>query len=71
MEYQIVLTREGKKWTAEVPSLQGCITWGSSKREALTMAEEAISGWLASRKALGKSSPRSRPIVELALVSVG
>ena len=71
MEYQIVLTKEANKWTAEVPALPGCITWGSSKDEALSMAEEAIAGWLASRRALGKSVPRSRPIVELARVSVG
>ena len=44
MEYQIVLTKEGRKWTAEVPALPGCITWGSSKAEALSMAQEAIEG---------------------------
>lgn len=71
MEYQIVLTKEGKKWTAEVPSLPGCVTWGSSKDEALLMAQEAIEGWLASRKRLGKPVPRERPVVELAMVRVG
>ena len=71
MEYQIVLTKEGRKWTAEVPALPGCITWGSSKAEALAMAQEAIEGWLASREALGKPVPAKRPIVELAMVRVG
>ena len=71
MEYQIVLTKEGKKWTAEVPALPGCVTWGSSKEEALSMAHEAIEGWLASRKRLGKPVPRARPNVELAKVRVG
>lgn len=71
MEYQIVLTKEGKRWTAEVPALPGCVTWGSSKDEALFMAKEAIGGWLASREALGKPVPRKRPVVELALVRVG
>ncbi len=71
MEYQIVLTNEGKKWTAEVPSLPSCVTWGSSRSEALTMAHEAIEGWLASRRSLGKSVPRVRPNVELATVRVG
>ena len=47
MDYQILLTKERRKWTAEVPALPGCITWGSSKREVLELAEEAIEGWLA------------------------
>ena len=71
MEYQIILTKEGRKWTAEVPALPGCITWGSSKAEALSMAQEAIEGWLTSREALGKPVPGKRPIVEFALVRVG
>lgn len=71
MNYQIVLTREGRKWTAEVPALPGCVTWGSSKDEALLMAQEAIEGWLASRKRLGKPVPREGPVVELAMVRVG
>ena len=71
MEYQIVLTREGGKWTAEVPALPGCVTWGSSKDEALLMAHEAIEGWLASRRRLGKPVPRARLSVELAMVRVG
>lgn len=71
MEYQIVLTKEREKWTAEVPALPGCVTWGSSREQVLSMAEEAIEGWLASRGALGKAVPRERPTVELAMVRVG
>ena len=71
MDYQIVLTKEGKKWTAEVPALPGCVTWGSSRDEALSMAHEAIEGWLASRQRLGKPVPRVTPNVELATVRVG
>ena len=71
MEYQIILTREGKKWTAEVPALPGCVTWGGSKEEALLMAHQAIQGWVASRRRLGKLIPRARPSVELARVRVG
>lgn len=70
MDYQIVLTKEGAKWTAEVPALPGCVTWGSSKREVLALTREAIEGWLSSRKELGRSVPRSSPAVELALVRV-
>jgi predicted RNase H-like HicB family nuclease len=70
MEYQILLTTEGRKWTAEVPGLPGCITWGTSKREVLRLAEEAIEGWLASRQALGKDVPEDQVKVELATVRV-
>lgn len=71
MEYQIVLTKEGKKWTAEVPALAGCVTWGSSREEVLLMAQQAIEGWLVSRRRLGKPVPRARAVVELARVRVG
>jgi len=70
MDYQIVLTKERGKWTAEVPALPGCVTWGGSKEEALAMAREAIEGWLASREALGKRVPKTGPTVEVALVRV-
>ncbi|MEX1255943.1 MAG: type II toxin-antitoxin system HicB family antitoxin [Dehalococcoidia bacterium] len=70
MEYQILLTKEGRKWTAEAPALPGCITWGSSKREALVLAEEAIEGWLASRRATGKTVPDGEVRLELATVRV-
>ena len=71
MEFQIILTKDEKKWTAEVPALPGCVTWGSSKAEALQLAHEAIEGWLASRKSLGKPIARTRPAVELARLRVG
>lgn len=34
-------------WTAEVPSLPGCVTWGNTKREAIDMAADAIDCYLA------------------------
>jgi predicted RNase H-like HicB family nuclease len=71
MEYQIVLTREGRKWTAEVPALLGCLTRGVSKAEALRLAGEAIEGWLQSRRQLGKRIPRAAPTAELAKLRVG
>ena len=69
-EYEVVLTREGRKWTAEVPALPGCITWGGSRDEALTMAQEAIEGWLRSRRAIGKGIPAHDIEVEVARLRV-
>ena len=71
VEYQIILTVEEKRWTADVPALPGCITWADSKEEALRLAHEAIEGWIASRKRLNKPVPRARQRVELVSVRVG
>ena len=71
MEYDVILTREGAKWTAEVPALPGCITWGSSRNEVLSLVEEAVEGWIASRKGLGKAIPGRSQVVELIKVRIG
>lgn len=71
MEYDVILTKEGRKWTAEIPALPGCITWGKSREEVLQLAEEAVEGWIASRKQLGRQTDQPRQTVELAKVSVG
>jgi antitoxin HicB len=71
VDYAVILTRdETGKWTAEVPALPGCITWGSSKDEVLALVREAIEGWMLSRQATGKSIPSPTMVVELARVSV-
>ena len=71
MEYDVILTRESKKWTAEVPALAGCVTWGGSKAEVLALAEEAATAWIASRRVLGKPVPGRTQAVELAKARVG
>jgi antitoxin HicB len=72
VDYAVILTGDDTgKWTAEVPALPGCITWGSSKDEVLALAREAIEGWVLSRQTTGKSIPSRTMVVELARVSVG
>lgn len=72
MDYAVILSRDDTgKWTAEVPALPGCITWGSSKEEVLALVREAIEGWILSRQATGKGIPSPELVVELARVSVG
>lgn len=71
MDYAVILTRDDTgKWTAEVPALPGCVTWGSSKNEVLALAREAIEGWILSRKATGKSIPSPSVVAEVAHLSV-
>lgn len=71
MEYDVILTREGKKWTAEVPALPGCVTWGNSRAQVLALAEEAAAAWVASRRRLRKPVPGRSRAVEFAKVRVG
>ena len=71
-DYAVLLTRDHTgKWTAEVPALPGCITWGSSKGEVLALVREAIEGWVLSREATGKWIPSPTVVVELGRVRVG
>jgi predicted RNase H-like HicB family nuclease len=44
-------------YTVTVPALPGCVTQGDSLDEALTMAKDAIEGYLASLEAHGEPIP--------------
>lgn len=46
--YRIILRKEPEGvYTAFVPSLPGCITWGNTIDEAISMAKEAVQGYIA------------------------
>ena len=46
--YRIILRKEPEGvYTAFVPSLPGCITWGNTIDEAIEMAKEAVEGYIA------------------------
>ena len=46
--YRIILRKEPEGvYTAFVPSLPGCITWGNTIDEAIAMAKEAVEGYIA------------------------
>ncbi len=52
---QVVLQPgENGYWVAEVPSLPGCISQGTSKEEAITHIREAIEQWIEAAAALGR-----------------
>ncbi len=46
--YTVVLTAEpdGSAWNVVVPALPGCLTWGATVEEALSMARDAIATYL-------------------------
>jgi predicted RNase H-like HicB family nuclease len=60
MKYRVVIEPdEGDIFVAQVPSLPGCVTQGSTRAEALENAKEAVSGYLESLKEHGDPIPPS------------
>lgn len=56
--YQIILRPEPEGgYTVIVPSLPGCITYGKTVEQAHRMAEDAVTGYLASLRNSGESVP--------------
>lgn len=67
--YRIILTPEMEGgFTATVPSLPGCITWGETLEETKTMAREAISLYLEDMVANGEEIPNDNNSLELSLI---
>ena len=66
--YRIVLRKEPEgAYTAFVPSLPGCITWGNSVEQALEMAKEAIEGYIAVLQEEGEPVPDDNETLEYSL----
>lgn len=66
--YRIILTEEPEGgYTANVPSLPGCITYGDNVNHAIEMAKEAIEGYLAVLKEQGDEIPDDSHSLEYSL----
>ena len=60
MKYRVLIEQdEDGVFSAEVPSLPGCITQGATRDEALANSREAISAYLESLEAHGDPVPPS------------
>ena len=60
MKYRVLIEQdEDGVFVAEVSSLPGCITQGSTRDEALTNSREAIAAYLESLEAHGDPVPPS------------
>jgi predicted RNase H-like HicB family nuclease len=56
--YTLILRPEPEGgFTATIPALPGCITYGRDLKEARKMAQDAISGYIASLKKHGEPIP--------------
>lgn len=63
MKYRVNITQdEDGVFVAEVPTLPGCISQGSTRPEAIENIKEAIAGYLESLEAHGEPVPP--PITE-------
>ncbi len=59
--YNIMLRLEPEGgFTAMVPALPGCVTYGRDLKEARRMAKDAISGYIASMKKHKEHIPRKK-----------
>ena len=57
MRQVIIYPGEDGYWVAECPSLQGCISQGATKEEAITNIKEAIEGYIAALEEDGLPIP--------------
>lgn len=58
-QYTILLTPDPEEggYTVTVPALPGCVTEGDTLEEAITMARDAIAGYIASLEKHGEPIP--------------
>jgi antitoxin HicB len=65
MSYRVLLRKEPEGgYTAIVPMLPGCVTFGDTIEEAIAMAKEAIELYLESLKAHGEEIPTEEGVLE-------
>jgi predicted RNase H-like HicB family nuclease len=65
MSYRVLLRKEPEGgYTAIVPTLPGCVTFGDTIEDAITMAKEAIELYLESLKARGEEIPTEEGVLE-------
>ena len=64
MRQVLIYPGEDGYWVAECPSLIGCVTQGTNKREAIANVKEAIAAYIAALLDDGLPVPREHPECE-------
>lgn len=65
LNYRIrLLKEEDGGYTVVVPTLPGCVTFGETFEEAMSMAKEAIEGYIETLIDLGKHVPIDNDLIE-------
>ena len=52
---------EDGRWSAVVPSLPGCTTWGYTQQEAVKALQEAIEAYITTLRESGRPVPQPPP----------
>ncbi|MDE2058402.1 MAG: type II toxin-antitoxin system HicB family antitoxin [candidate division NC10 bacterium] len=64
---------EDGRWSAVVPSLPGCATWGYTQQEAVKALQEAIDAYIFTLREAGRPIPQPPPngeIIEIPALAV-
>ena len=68
LSYRVLLRKEPEGgFTVNVPSLPGCVTFGKTLEESLSMAREAIELYIESLEAHGEEIPTDNEALEYTL----
>jgi predicted RNase H-like HicB family nuclease len=68
LTYRVLLNEEPEGgFTVSVPALPGCITYGDNLDHALSMAKEAIEGYIEILKEQGESIPDNSKTFEYSI----
>lgn len=68
LSYRVLLRKEPEGgFTVNVPSLPGCITFGETLEESMSMAREAIELYIESLQAHGEEIPTENEVLEYTL----
>jgi predicted RNase H-like HicB family nuclease len=66
--FRVILKKEPEgTYTATIPSLPGCTTWGNTIEHAIEMAGEAAKGYLEVLKEEGENIPDDNETLEYSL----
>jgi len=68
LSYRVLLRKEPEGgFTVNVPSLPGCVTFGETLEESLSMAREAIELYIESLESRGEEVPTENEVLEYTL----
>jgi antitoxin HicB len=67
-----LVEEEDGRWSAGVPALPGCATWGKTREEALRNLHDAVGAYLRDVERAGAAFPRgaARDVTDEPLVAV-
>lgn len=67
-----IVREDDGRWSAGVPSLPGCATWGHSRKEALRNLQDAVEAYIRAVERVGGTLPKeaTRQVTEEPVIAV-